>query len=234
MQTERFDIIIIGSGAGGGTIAHALAPSSARILVVERGDFVPQEEENWNPEAVWKHLRYRVRERWLDRRGREFQPYTHYCVGGNTKFWGSVLYRLRREDFQAVQHVGRRVAGVADRLRHARAVLRAGRMPLPGPRPARPRSDGAVAASRTGTRRFLMRAGMATIVEQLRGLGLHPSPLPLGLLRPARRTAASCATRATRFRARSTRRATPTSAASGRCCSTRRSRSGPTRSRGAC
>ena len=101
----QFDIIIIGTGAGGGTIAHALSDTGARILIVERGDFVPQEDENWNPEAVWKHLRYQTAERWVDDRGREFRPYTHYCVGGNTKFWGSVLYRLRREDFQAVQHL---------------------------------------------------------------------------------------------------------------------------------
>ena len=105
MRHERYDIVIIGSGAGGGTMAYALADSPARILVLERGTFIPQEAENWDPEAVWKHLRYRVRERWLDRTGREFQPYTHYCVGGNTKFWGSVLYRLRREDFEAVEHV---------------------------------------------------------------------------------------------------------------------------------
>ena len=49
----HFDVIIIGSGAGGGTMAYALADSGARILIVERGDFVPQEDENWNPEAVW-------------------------------------------------------------------------------------------------------------------------------------------------------------------------------------
>src|SRR5688572_7838210 len=83
VRAEQFDIVIIGSGAGGGTMAHALAPSGARILIVERGDFVPQEEENWNPEAVWKHLRYQTRERWLDARGLEFQPYSHYNVGGN-------------------------------------------------------------------------------------------------------------------------------------------------------
>ena len=105
MRTERYDIIIIGSGAGGGTMAHALADSPARILILERGDFVPQEAENWNPEAVWKHLRYQTKERWIDERGEEFRPYTHYNVGGNTKFWGSVLYRLRREDFQPLEHM---------------------------------------------------------------------------------------------------------------------------------
>jgi choline dehydrogenase-like flavoprotein len=100
---QQFDIVIIGTGAGGGTMAQALSDASARILVLERGDFVPQEAENWDPEAVWKYLRYRSDEVWLDRRGVAFRPYTHYNVGGNTKFWGSVLYRLRREDFQDVQ-----------------------------------------------------------------------------------------------------------------------------------
>ncbi|NOT43510.1 MAG: GMC family oxidoreductase, partial [Acidobacteria bacterium] len=90
MRNQQYDVVVIGSGAGGGTIAHALAPTGARILLLERGDFVPQESSNWDPAAVWKHLRYRTTERWLDEEGREFQPYTHYGVGGNTKFWGSV------------------------------------------------------------------------------------------------------------------------------------------------
>src|SRR5262245_57934038 len=99
----RFDIIIIGTGAGGGTMAYALAPTGARILLLERGDFVPQEDENWSPAAVWKDRRYRANgETWVDDTGlhREFQPYTHYGVGGNTKFWGSALFRFRREDFE--------------------------------------------------------------------------------------------------------------------------------------
>ncbi len=105
MHNHGYDIIIIGTGAGGGTVAYALADTGARILLLERGDFVPQEDENWSPEAVWKQLRYRTRELWLDENGIEFPPYTHYNVGGNTKFWGSVLYRLRREDFGEMQHV---------------------------------------------------------------------------------------------------------------------------------
>jgi choline dehydrogenase-like flavoprotein len=181
--TEHYDIIIIGSGAGGGTIAHALAETGARILILERGDFVPQEEENWNPEAVWKNLRYQTAERWLDDRGREFRPYTHYCVGGNTKFWGSVLYRMRREDFEAVEHMD----GVspawpidydtlapyydrAERLYHVRG--QAGVDPTEADRAPFP--YGAVPHA----------PAMGEIVDRLRGQGLHPSPLPLGLLRP--------------------------------------------------
>jgi choline dehydrogenase-like flavoprotein len=183
MQTAHFDVIIVGTGAGGGTIAHALASSSARILIIERGDFVPQEEENWSPEAVWKHLRYRVRERWVDRQGREFQPYTHYCVGGNTKFWGSVLYRLRREDFQATPHVD----GVSPAwpityetlepyYERAECLYQVrGQHGLDPTEPSRrPYRHEAVPHA----------GGMAAIVDQLRALGLHPSPLPLGLLRP--------------------------------------------------
>ena len=103
-MTEHFDLVILGSGAGGGTLARALAPTGARIRRVERGEAVPREADNWNPAAVWRDLRYRTRETWVDGAGAEFLPYTHYCVGGNTKFWGSVLYRLRREDFGEVQH----------------------------------------------------------------------------------------------------------------------------------
>src|SRR5262245_33460837 len=102
-MAQRFDIIIIGTGAGGGTMAYALAPTGKRILLIERGDFVPQEAENWSPEAVWKHRRYRpADEWWVDDTGahRRFKPYTHYGVGGNTKYWGSALFRFRREDFE--------------------------------------------------------------------------------------------------------------------------------------
>src|SRR5688572_12600741 len=186
MQNERFDIVVIGSGAGGGTIAHALASTSARILVLERGDFVPQEAANWDPEAVWKQLRYRVGERWLDRQGREFQPYTHYCVGGNTKFWGSVLYRLRREDFQAVEHMdGVSPAWPIDYDTLAPYYDRAEQLyqvrGLHGVDPTEP-------ARRPYPHEPVAHAGgIGRIVRRLRAMGLHPSPLPLGLLRPGER-----------------------------------------------
>ncbi|HKY22994.1 MAG TPA: GMC family oxidoreductase [Vicinamibacterales bacterium] len=180
MPTERYDIIIIGTGAGGGTIAHALADSPARILMLERGDFVPQENENWNPEAVWKHLRYQSSERWLDDHGREFRPYTHYNVGGNTKFWGSVLYRLRREDFQALEHMeGTSPAWPIDYDTLAPYYERAERLyevhgaaGIDPTEPARGTFPHAPIAHSEG---------MARIVDQLQQQGLHPSPLPLGI-----------------------------------------------------
>lgn len=183
MAAERYDIIIIGSGAGGGTLAQALAPTGARILLLERGEAVPQERENWDPAAVWKDLRYRTTERWLDDQGQPFLPYTHYNVGGNSKFWGSVLYRLRREDFGAVAHVD----GVspawpidydtlapyydrAERIYHVHGLQGADPTDPPrGPFPYDPIPHA---------------PAMAAIVEQLRGMGLHPAPLPLGLIRP--------------------------------------------------
>ena len=184
MRNESYDIIIIGSGAGGGTIAQALAGSGARVLIVERGTFVPQEEENWSPVAVWKERRYRTTEQWVDGRGEPFFPYTHYCVGGNTKFWGSVLYRLRREDFQAIEHLD----GVspawpidydtlepyyerAERLYHVHGEdgLDPTEPPHQKPYPYEP-----IPHARA----------MESIVRRLRAQGLHPSPLPLGLIKP--------------------------------------------------
>ena len=102
----HYDFIIIGSGAGGGTIASALAPSGKRILILERGDFIPRERENWDPAAVFEHKRYLARETWYDRDDRPFEPYTHYCVGGNTKMYGAALLRMRESDFGEVRHFG--------------------------------------------------------------------------------------------------------------------------------
>ncbi len=164
-------------------MAHALSDTPARILLLERGDFVPQEDENWNPAAVWKHLRYQTNESWLDEQGRAFRPYTHYCVGGNTKFWGSVLYRLRRKDFDAVEHID----GIspawpidyetlapyydrAERLYHVRGQHGLDPTEPPrGPFPYEPIPHA---------------TGMERLAGQLRHQGLHPSPLPLGIMRP--------------------------------------------------
>jgi len=102
----HYDVIIIGSGAGGGTLAYALAASGKRILVLERGDYVPREPENWSTLEVNKHGRYATKETWRDAAGRVLHPHTNYWVGGNTKFYGAALFRLRREDFGLLRHHG--------------------------------------------------------------------------------------------------------------------------------
>jgi choline dehydrogenase-like flavoprotein len=179
-MSHAFDIVIIGSGAGGGTIARELSSTGAKILIVERGGFIPQENHNWNPSSVWKDLRYRTTEMWLDERGNEFRPYTHYCVGGNTKFWGTVMYRLRPEDFKEMEHAdGVSPAWPIDYDTLAPYYDRAERMyevhgqagidptePPRGPFPYPPVPHSKV---------------VGAIVEQLTARGLHPSPLPLGL-----------------------------------------------------
>jgi choline dehydrogenase-like flavoprotein len=102
----HYDIAIIGTGAGGGTLLHALAGRGKRILVLERGDYVPREKANWSTRAVNLEGRYQTKEVWRDREGRPLHPHTNYYVGGNTKFYGAALFRLRREDFGEVKHWG--------------------------------------------------------------------------------------------------------------------------------
>lgn len=101
---EKFDVIIVGSGAGGGTLAFTLAETGKKILILERGDFLPREKENWEPHAVFIEGRYNPGEEWLDKDGKSFEPGTHYYVGGNTKFYGAALLRLRKEDFEELKH----------------------------------------------------------------------------------------------------------------------------------
>jgi choline dehydrogenase-like flavoprotein len=103
-MTTEYDVIIIGSGAGGGTLAAHLAPSGKKILVLERGDWLKREPENWNVESVFLQNRYISKDTWYDSQGKSFQPQVHYFVGGATKMYGAALYRLRKEDFSELKH----------------------------------------------------------------------------------------------------------------------------------
>lgn len=101
-----YDVIIVGTGAGGGTLARHLAPSGKRILVLERGDWLPREPENWSTADVFIRNRYISPDTWYDAKGKPFQPQIHYFVGGATKLYGAALYRLRKEDFGELKHHG--------------------------------------------------------------------------------------------------------------------------------
>jgi choline dehydrogenase-like flavoprotein len=106
VPNNHYDVIIIGTGAGGGTLASKLAPTGKRILLLERGDYVPREKDNWSSAAVNLHAKYQTKEVWRDGNGNDLHPHTNYNVGGNTKFYGAALFRLRREDFGELRHHG--------------------------------------------------------------------------------------------------------------------------------
>jgi len=175
------DIVIIGTGAGGGTLAWGLRDLGASVLVLERGDFLPREPQNWSPEALFGEDRYKAAETWQDAAGDTFKPGVHYVVGGNTKVYGAALPRLREADFGPIQHAG----GVspewpvtyadlepwyaaAERLYNVHGA--AGADPSDPPRstpfpfPAMP-SD----------------PYMEDLAERLRAQWLHPAPLPVGV-----------------------------------------------------
>jgi choline dehydrogenase-like flavoprotein len=99
-----YDVIIVGTGAGGGTLARHLAPSGKKILLLERGDWLPREPQNWLAQDVFVDNRYISEDTWYDDAGKPFQPQVHYFVGGATKLYGAALYRLREEDFGELEH----------------------------------------------------------------------------------------------------------------------------------
>jgi choline dehydrogenase-like flavoprotein len=107
---KSYDVVVIGSGAGGATLAQRLAATGKSILILERGERLPVEPQNWSPKEVFLRHRYKANEQWLDRKGRSFQPNIHYWVGGNTIFYGAALYRFRKRDFERTIHHGGKVS----------------------------------------------------------------------------------------------------------------------------
>jgi choline dehydrogenase-like flavoprotein len=105
-MTNHYDIIIIGTGSGGSTMAYKLADSGKKILILERGGFIPKEKENWDAHEVVTVGRYRPNDVWYDKNNTPFKPFIHYNVGGNSKMYGAALFRFREKDFENVQHYG--------------------------------------------------------------------------------------------------------------------------------
>jgi len=107
---KSYDLVVIGSGAGGATLAQRLAETGKSILIIERGERLPVEPQNWSPKEVFLRHRYKAKETWRDRNGRPFQPNIHYWVGGNTIFYGAALYRFRKRDFEETTHCGGKIS----------------------------------------------------------------------------------------------------------------------------
>lgn len=104
IDDSSYDVIIIGTGAGGGTLAHKLASTGKKILILERGEFMPLAEQNRSNADIFKRERYHAPDQWYDQAGEPFSPQMNYAVGGNTKIYGAALLRYREQDFAAVQH----------------------------------------------------------------------------------------------------------------------------------
>ncbi len=183
MNAERqFDVIIVGTGAGGGTLARRLAPSGKRILLLERGTFLPRERENFDHTEVWIKNRYVAHDIWYDEKDRPFRPDIYYWVGGATKVFGVALIRLRKEDFGVIHHYGGDSPAwpisyedlepyytQAEQmyLVHGQRGLDPTEPPASEPYPYPPVSH----APR-----------VSELAEELRALGLHPFPMPLGVM----------------------------------------------------
>ena len=180
-MTPTPDIIIIGSGMGGATAAWALAPTGARILILEKGHQLPIAPENRDARAIFQRGHFRPKEFWYDSAGAAFNPGNYYNHGGNSKFYGAVLARYRAEDFDGVAHADGdvpawpfRYAELAPWYDRAEQLYRVrgatGEDPTEpahgAPYPYAPVPD---------------EAPIAQVRERLKRLGLHPFSLPLGV-----------------------------------------------------
>jgi choline dehydrogenase-like flavoprotein len=179
---DAYDVIIIGTGAGGGTLAHRLAPSGKRILLLERGGYLPRERDNWSSTEVFLKGKYHSGELWYDEHGGAFTPENYYFVGGNTKFYGAALFRLRPQDFGELRHHGgispawplgyqdlEPYYAEAERLYAVHGA--AGEDPTEGPRSG----DFPHPAVQHEPR-------IQQLSDDLERLGLHPFHLPIGVM----------------------------------------------------
>ncbi len=175
------DVIIIGSGIGGATVAAALAPSGKNILILERGDHLSPSAQDRSDKAIFADGFYRPKEEWLDGAGKPFNPGNYYYVGGNSKFYGAVLIRYRRQDFAPIAHMGGTTPGwpisyddlepcygLAEALYHVRGQI--------GQDPTEPPHSSAYSHPPVPDE-----PPIAALRGRLAKVGLHPSSLPLAV-----------------------------------------------------
>ena len=178
---EEVDVLVVGSGMGGATFAAGLAPFGARILILERGERLADSDAVRDARAIFQRGTFRPKESWLDGAGRPFNPGNYYYVGGNTKFYGAVVTRYRAQDFEPIVHRGGTTTGwpfayeelepwytAAEKLYRVRGALGFDRTE---PRHSKSYPFGPVPDE----------PAIAKVRERLKGAGLHPFPLPLGI-----------------------------------------------------
>jgi len=181
---NHYDIIIIGTGSGGSTAAFALAKTGKRILILERGGFIPKEKQNWDPHEVVTAGRYRPNDVWYDANDKPFKPFIHYNVGGNSKMYGAALFRFREKDFMRMEHYGgispewpfqyntlEPYYTLAEQLYHVHGQH--------GIDPTEPHSSAAYPHAPLAYEPLI-----ADLETKLKKIGLHPFPLPMGVKLP--------------------------------------------------
>ncbi|MGH6737044.1 MAG: GMC oxidoreductase [Methyloceanibacter sp.] len=105
-MTAQYDVIIIGSGAGGGSVAYKLANAGKRVLLIEKGAFLPRDASTLDVRQVFVDGVFKNHVVWLDGKGDQFVPGEFYNVGGKTKWYGAALFRFRPVEFEAEQDYG--------------------------------------------------------------------------------------------------------------------------------
>jgi len=181
-MTKHYDVIIIGSGPGGASVAHRLAPTGKRILLIERGDYLPRSRANWDSQTVFVDGAYQADETWYDKGGKSFRPGLHYYVGGNSKVYGAALIRMRERDFDEIRHKDgvspawplryeafERYYSEAERLFHVHGQR--------GEDPSEPPSSGPYPYPPVSHEPRIQ-----ALNDSLVNAGLHPFHLPLGIL----------------------------------------------------
>ena len=179
---DYYDVIIVGAGVGGGTMANRLANAGAKVLMIERGTRLPREADNWSVKAVFHEKRYATKETWRDRDGKEFNPSTYYYVGGNSKFFGAATVRFRVEDFEELTHEGGgispawpiRYADLSPYYDEAERLM--GTHGTAGMDPCEPPRSGPMPYPAIGHE-----PEIAYFDKKLREIGLHPFPLPIAI-----------------------------------------------------
>lgn len=101
VTAARFDVVIVGSGAGGSACAYGLARAGKRVLVLERGPRLPTDGTTLDVDLVARRGAWRSRERWLDAAGREIELQEYANLGGKTKWYGAALLRYADDEFEA-------------------------------------------------------------------------------------------------------------------------------------
>ncbi len=194
MKQRSYDVVIVGSGVGGGVVARNLAERGVSVLLLERGGVLPREDDNWSVQATFGQKKYTAHDTWYDKAGAAFRPAIYYWVGGSSKFYGASMVRLREQDFEELPHEGGlspawpiRYAELAPFYDRAEDMF--GVRGLLGTDPTEPPHRGPYPWPPIGDEPVV-----ADMVRRIAAQGLRPFPLPQSILRPPQGSCIRCGT----------------------------------------